>query len=377
MKRLGYTVPGPEVPADDTNPRGFAESQWVVDFHTRLLRARRRPGRRRAPVGVGARPRASGLDADGRGRAARLARGQFSLAGHLIVKDPRISWFAPLWRRCAGELGADAAVRDDAAPPGRGDRVQAALVRRPPGRDLARGRLAQPDAVHRARHARVAAGVRPLRRPARRLDARGQPRRRDARPASWCATASPQTMRTVHEFVDQGLRRSRGDWDRLALPDRCAPRPTRRGSSSRGSADEARRRGLRARSTTLRGAYIDLYAEAEAIAHSSIAAARATRRPPTGSSPVAATWLIRRVPAHYKRRVPPRVRARCATGDRVASGRHEGGRPAALRVARRARAARRRAAGRRRTTRCWCACARPPSTRTSGTSSPAGRTCCG
>ena len=38
MKRLGYTVPGPEVPADETNPRGFAESQWVVDFHTRLLR---------------------------------------------------------------------------------------------------------------------------------------------------------------------------------------------------------------------------------------------------------------------------------------------------------------------------------------------------
>src|SRR5215510_1479743 len=38
MQRLGYTVPGPEVPADETNPRGFAESQWVVDFHTRLLR---------------------------------------------------------------------------------------------------------------------------------------------------------------------------------------------------------------------------------------------------------------------------------------------------------------------------------------------------
>ena len=38
LQRLGYHVPQPEVPADDTNPKGFAESQWVVDFHTKLLR---------------------------------------------------------------------------------------------------------------------------------------------------------------------------------------------------------------------------------------------------------------------------------------------------------------------------------------------------
>ena len=37
LQRLGFHVPQPEVPADETNPRGFAESQWVVDFHTRLL----------------------------------------------------------------------------------------------------------------------------------------------------------------------------------------------------------------------------------------------------------------------------------------------------------------------------------------------------
>ena len=38
LQRLGFHVPQPEVPADETNPRGFAESQWVVDFHTRLLK---------------------------------------------------------------------------------------------------------------------------------------------------------------------------------------------------------------------------------------------------------------------------------------------------------------------------------------------------
>ena len=40
LGQLGFHVPQPEVTADDTNPRGFGEPRWVVDFHTRLLRAR-------------------------------------------------------------------------------------------------------------------------------------------------------------------------------------------------------------------------------------------------------------------------------------------------------------------------------------------------
>ena len=30
-------VPQPEVRADETNPKGFAESKWVVDLHHELL----------------------------------------------------------------------------------------------------------------------------------------------------------------------------------------------------------------------------------------------------------------------------------------------------------------------------------------------------
>lgn len=37
LQRLGMRVPQPEVPADETNPKGFGESQWLVDFHDRLL----------------------------------------------------------------------------------------------------------------------------------------------------------------------------------------------------------------------------------------------------------------------------------------------------------------------------------------------------
>ena len=60
LQRLGYHVPQPEVPADPTNPRGFAESQWVVDFHTRLLRAAGVQVSDARPARVVARPRRSG-----------------------------------------------------------------------------------------------------------------------------------------------------------------------------------------------------------------------------------------------------------------------------------------------------------------------------
>ena len=41
LGHLGFHIPQPEVKANDTNPRGFGEPRWVVDFHTRLLRERR------------------------------------------------------------------------------------------------------------------------------------------------------------------------------------------------------------------------------------------------------------------------------------------------------------------------------------------------
>ena len=53
LGQLGFHIPQPEVKADDTNPRGFGEPRWVVDFHTRLLRELRVTRQRRASRGVG------------------------------------------------------------------------------------------------------------------------------------------------------------------------------------------------------------------------------------------------------------------------------------------------------------------------------------
>src|ERR671914_378348 len=57
LQTLGMHVPQPEVAADETNPKGFGEPQWVVDFHTELLQRcnvqvsdSRRAALRRHPV---------------------------------------------------------------------------------------------------------------------------------------------------------------------------------------------------------------------------------------------------------------------------------------------------------------------------------------
>ena len=78
LKRLGLHVPQPEVEASETNPRGFYEPQWVIDFHKRHLKelalfnidsrpGGRRPGRRLPRVRRAARPScASGSPASSR-----------------------------------------------------------------------------------------------------------------------------------------------------------------------------------------------------------------------------------------------------------------------------------------------------------------------
>ena len=100
LQRLGYTVPKPEVPADPTNPRGFAESQWVVDFHTRLLKEARVQTADARPAAWAEMARVS-LDDTTRAELRAWLGEQFARGDDVIIKDPRLSWFLPLWRSCA------------------------------------------------------------------------------------------------------------------------------------------------------------------------------------------------------------------------------------------------------------------------------------
>jgi hypothetical protein len=103
LKRLGLHVPQPEKPADEANPRGFYETQWVNDFHKSILD--------RIPVRTGdSRPRASELAATAVAENPEYAdRLREWLAGQLdhpqlLIKDPRAFWVHDLWRSVAEEL---------------------------------------------------------------------------------------------------------------------------------------------------------------------------------------------------------------------------------------------------------------------------------
>lgn len=105
LKRLGLHVPQPEVEASETNPRGFYEPQWVIDFHKRHLKelALFNIDSRPAAVDLVAHYIASGVPA---AELHEWLSGQLD-AAQLVVKDPHAFWFAQVWEQVTAELGVD------------------------------------------------------------------------------------------------------------------------------------------------------------------------------------------------------------------------------------------------------------------------------
>ena len=303
LQRLGYHVPAPEVPADDTNPRGFAESQWVVDFHTALLK--------RARVQVSdARPSAWAITADlcleedVQRQLRTWLEQQFGESGHILIKDPRLSWFLPLWQRCAEAIGVSprfvtmlrhpAAVVDSKQRyygAWQGDVSRAAgwlnltLFTERATRDAPRVVVRYEDVLED--------WTKVVGRIGEELDLAVV---RDAPAAS---------LRTVHEFVDRSLSRSRTDWGDLALPTALREQADDVWALMSGLADGD---DLLERLDAARAAYIALYDEAEAIAQSSIEAAR-RRGAAQATLPIRAR-IVRTVPRRYRRRIPLHWRQR-------------------------------------------------------------------
>ncbi len=117
LQILGMHVPAPEVPPDNTNPKGFGESQWVVDLHDRMLR--------RANVAVSdARPQAwfdtGKLSTNERLRETvkAWAEAQFSEdISEIVLKDPRLAWFIGLWRSAVLRSGIEPSYAVTLRPP--------------------------------------------------------------------------------------------------------------------------------------------------------------------------------------------------------------------------------------------------------------------
>jgi hypothetical protein len=313
LQTLGMHVPQPEVLADETNPKGFGEPQWVVDLHTELLQ--------RCNVAVSdARP-AAWFEA---GKLANIERlrtrlhtwleEQFAEAPELVVKDPRLAWFLGLWR--------SAALRCEAAP------AYVTMLR--PVTEVV-GSKQRYYSTRFGEIDRTAAWVNMMLHTERAT--RGSQRayvRYEDLLTDWTIplfgigqrfdlfavkSASANDIRKVHQFIDPDLRRVQLTWDDVEVPARLRDIAEESWAALDKLADDGGDRpDVHATLDEMRAAYASFYEEAEAIASSTALASRregyadgAAGRPPM-RTPKEAPSGIERVPHGLRALVPASAR---------------------------------------------------------------------
>jgi hypothetical protein len=314
-------VPQPEVQADDSNPRGFGEPRWVVDFHQRLLRGRSVTVSDSRPAAWEIMAQTARDDAVVKELTSWLTV-QFVGADNVIVKDPRIGWFLPLWLRCADDLGVATSF--------------ATMLRYPPEVASSARRwygVWQNDASRVAAWINVTLHTEQATRGARRAfvhygDLLADWPREIARCGQllglpWLDEVDRSQHPRVDALVDPNLRREAVGWDDLSIPEslqKLAEDVWRSVSllTEPGGDDTRTQASLDAS----RAAYVELYAEAEAIAQSSVRAARRRRTPATTPARAAARndraedetqlvlRIVRRIPRRYRERIPLPIRRR-------------------------------------------------------------------
>jgi hypothetical protein len=301
LGQLGFHIPQPEIKADETNPRGFGEPEWVVGFHRRLMR------RLRVTV-FDARPRAWSITARVAGEPAvhdelrDWLAGQLREAGAVVVKDPRIGWFLPLWMDCSAELEVPHSYL---------------MMLRHPAEIVASARAWygtwQTDASRAAAWLNVMLETERATRGARRVFVRYEDLLRDwlgqvdrvggTLELPMLTRLDRERLAEVGELVDPSLHRSKVGWEKLDVP-----------IAVRKMADEVWEQlqrlaapggdgaGVHAELDALRSSYVTLYDEAEAIAQSSVTAVK-PRRGGGGKGPPATlrVRLARRLPERYRR----------------------------------------------------------------------------
>jgi hypothetical protein len=278
LKAMGGHVPQPEVIPDDTNPQGFGEPRWVVDLHTRLLRA----------AGVhssDARPSAwantatVGRDWDVQSELENWLRKEFRHGDHVVVKDPRLLWFIPMWQRAGETVAAPCFV----------------TTLRHPLEIIMSKQMYYGEKFHP--NNRVAGWLNTMlfteraTRGSRRALVRYDDLLNDCMLAlekvsttldlALIERSTPAQARDAARLVNPSLRRARATWDSLGVDDRLVELA----EETIGVFDRAAAGGnlgdssVQSELDQLRERYVDLYEFAESIAESSIAAGSVRRRP--------------------------------------------------------------------------------------------------
>jgi hypothetical protein len=303
LGQVGFHVPQPEIQADETNPRGFGEPEWVVKFHTRLMEQLRL-------TVFDARPRAWEIAGGVTGEPAIRAElrdwleTQLSAADAVIVKDPRIGWFLPLWMGCSGELGV---------PP------SCLVTLRHPAEILASARAWygrwQTDASRAAAWLNVMLETERATRSKPRVFVRyedllgdwlGEVRRiGDQLDLPLLRRLDQDRLARVGEFVDPTLHRSRVGWDELDVPPalrQMADEVWEQLQLLAGPDPEAT--GAAPVLDATRSTFDELYGEAESIAQSSVTAVKPRRPRPKPPPPrTLRARLTQLIPKRYRMRL--------------------------------------------------------------------------
>ena len=316
MQILGLHVPQPEVVADESNPKGFGEPRWVVDHHDRLLEEALVQVSDSRPDAWFETGRISTREPE-RIATAEWLEGHFAESHELVVKDPRLSWFLSLWRVAAIRTGATPVFATMLRPPAEvvgskqtyyGNRLGSA--------HLAASWLNMLLHTERATRESVADGGRVFVRYADLLDDwTGVMHVGERLELQHVLHANSEAIRDGHRFVDPSLRRMTLSLDDLGLPPRLHEltaetwEELNKLAEPGGDTPE-----VQATLDQLREAYVELYAEAEAISRSSVVAAEQRTKRQVEARPAPAPRRPRGAD-----RVPHGLRsdgaaARCAAG---------------------------------------------------------------
>lgn len=303
LSALGCHVPQPEAGVDPGAPKGFGETQWVANLHTSLLR--------RAGVEVAdARPSAwaqtaaLGREPGVQTRLENWLRGEFGKPDHVVVKDPRLSWFVPAWRRAGETVAAPCFV----------------LVVRHPLEVITSNEVGYADRWKP--NARVAGWLNTMlyTERATRGDRRAIVRREDLKTDAMLAVsraseqldldvvdrASPPQMRVATDLVEPTTRRSRATWASLEVDHRLVELAEDVHKTFSEAANTIEDQAVISQLDTLRQRYVDLYGFAESTAQHSTATAgrsgRSSPSSPTANGSVLSPDMMRKLLQRAKRR---------------------------------------------------------------------------
>ena len=105
LAHSGYEVPQ-AIRGNETNPSGFYEPRWVVDFHRRLLDSTRVRTLDTDPEALERMQAVTGDEAV-RAELRDWLAARLETHDRLVIKDPRMVWFRDLWVDVSRELGVD------------------------------------------------------------------------------------------------------------------------------------------------------------------------------------------------------------------------------------------------------------------------------